>query len=242
MKNLSNFSARGFLTVPVAIVIAGLIIGVSVIYAIGARNVQPSLAADDDVPEDAGASAIDNVKPITDADHILGPKDALVKIIEFSDTECPFCKRFHLTMQDVVKEYDGKVAWAYRHFPLESLHSKAKKEAQATECAAELGGNEKFWEYTNRLYEVTPSNDGLDPAELANIAAYVGLDVAKFNACLASGKQAGKVDAMYQDAVASGGRGTPYSIVISPSGKKSTINGALPLASVKAIVDAALEE
>ena len=68
-----------------------------------------------------------------------------------------------------------KVAWVYRHFPISGLHSKSLKEAEATECAANLGGNSKFWEYTNKLYEVTPSNDKLDPKELTNIAKQVGL-------------------------------------------------------------------
>jgi len=107
------------------------------------------------------------------ADNALA--NAPVKIVEFSDTECPFCKRFHTTMQQVVKDSNGQVAWVYRHFPLDQLHSKARKEAEATECAAELGGNEKFWAYLNRLMEVTPANDGLDLAELPVIAAYVGL-------------------------------------------------------------------
>jgi len=116
-----------------------------------------------------------NMKPVSDGDHILGDKNAPVKIVEFSDTECPFCKRFHTTMQQVVKDNNGQVAWVYRHFPLDQLHSKARKEAEATECAAELGGNEKFWAYLNRLMEVTPANNGLDPAELLTIASYAGL-------------------------------------------------------------------
>ena len=123
---------------------------------------------------DIEASLI-NMKPISDSDHILGDKNAPVKIVEFSDTECPFCKRFHTTMQQVVKDSNGQVAWVYRHFPLDQLHSKARKEAEATECAAELGGNEKFWAYLNRLMEVTPANNGLDPAELLTIASYAGL-------------------------------------------------------------------
>ena len=123
---------------------------------------------------DIEASLI-NMKPISDSDHILGDKNAPVKIVEFSDTECPFCKRFHTTMQQVVKDSNGQIAWVYRHFPLDQLHSKARKEAEATECAAEMGGNEKFWAYLNRLMEVTPANNGLDPAELLTIAAYVGL-------------------------------------------------------------------
>lgn len=239
MKNIF-IDRRGQLSVPLAIIVAGLIIGISVIYAVGKKSVVPTVAGDDEPAADATANVLDKVRTIAEDEHILGDSDAPVKIIEYSDTECPFCKRFHATMQDVVKEYDGKVAWVYRHFPLDTLHPKARKESEATECAAELGGNEKFWAYINRLYEVTPSNNGLAASELPNIAAYVGLDAAKFNECLSSGRQAQRVAKDYNEAVAAGGRGTPYSVVISASGKKTTIPGALPLESVKQLVDEAL--
>lgn len=95
----------------------------------------------------------------------LGEEENSVYVIEYSDLECPFCKRFHEAMLEVMKEFDTRgqeVTWIYRHFPLDQIHSQARKEAEATECAAELGGNEAFWNYTNKLFEITPSNDGLD--------------------------------------------------------------------------------
>lgn len=241
IEDMKSFlmSRKGQLSVPLAIIVAGLIIGISVIYAVGKKSVTGPIV--DDVSDvDATANVLDKVRAIAEDEHVLGDKGAPVKIIEYSDTECPFCKRFHETMNQLVAEYDGKVAWVYRHFPLDTLHPKARKESEATECAAELGGNEKFWGYINRLYEVTPSNNGLDPAELSNIATYVGLDVAKFNECLSSGRQTQRVAKDYNEAVAAGGRGTPFSVVISASGKKTTIPGALPLESVKEIVDEAL--
>src|SRR5207249_6414117 len=81
-------------------------------------------------------------------------------------------------------EKDGKVVWVYRHFPIDSLHSKARKEAQASECAAALGGNEAFWAYSDKLFEVTPSNNRLDLAQLPRIAQEIGLDRAQFETCL----------------------------------------------------------
>ena len=69
-------------------------------------------------------------------------------------------------MQKIVADYKGQVAWVYRHFPIDSLHSRARKEAEATECANEFGGNTVFWQYLDKIFELTPSNDGLDPAEL----------------------------------------------------------------------------
>ncbi|MCK9352115.1 MAG: thioredoxin domain-containing protein [Candidatus Paceibacterota bacterium] len=105
-----------------------------------------------------------NIPPVTANDRITGNIDAPIKIVDYSDTECPFCKRFHQTMLDIMKEYgaSGKVAWVYRHFPLDGLHQKARYEAEAAECAFEQGGNTKFWEYLDLMFKVTPSNDGLD--------------------------------------------------------------------------------
>lgn len=106
--------------------------------------------------------------PVTEKDHISGNPQAELMLVEYSDPECPFCKRFHETMMQVMKEYgtQGKVAWIYRHFPLDAIHSKARKEAEAIECAGELGGNDKLWAYLNKLEEITPANNQLDPALL----------------------------------------------------------------------------
>ena len=179
--------------------------------------------------------------PVTEKDWVKGNRDAKISVVEYSDTECPFCKRHHPTMQQLVAEYDGKVNWVYRHFPLTQLHPKAPKEAEATECAGELGGNTAFWKYIDRLFEITPANNGLDPAELPKIAQYVGLDVKKFEACLNSGKYAQHVTDDENDAVAAGGRGTPYSVILGAQGQKVPIPGALPYASVKQLIDGVLQ-
>jgi protein-disulfide isomerase len=191
--------------------------------------------------------AMSRVKPVDEKDHIVGDPNATVKVIEFSDFECPFCKGFHTTMKKLMEEYgkDGKVAWVYRHFPIDELHSKARKEAQAAECAGELGGNEAFWAYADRLFEVTPSNNRLDLALLPKIAEDTGLDRAKFESCLQGdergGKYAAHIEANRQDATASGGSGTPWSVVIGPKGKVLAINGAQPYRAAKAIIDEALK-
>jgi protein-disulfide isomerase len=109
-----------------------------------------------------------NLDPVTEKDHIFGNPQAEMVIVEYSDLECPFCKRFHETMIQIMSEYgkEGKVAWVYRHFPLDAIHSKARREAEAVECAGELGGNDKFWAYVNKLVEITPSNNQLDASLL----------------------------------------------------------------------------
>ena len=94
-------------------------------------------------------------------------------VVEYSDFECPFCKQFHATLQQVLKDFDGKVRWSYKHLPLESLHSKALRESMASECAAK---QDKFWEYADQIFTKTSSNDSLPDEELFTIADAVGLD------------------------------------------------------------------
>ncbi len=240
-KKNNYYKITGSLDVPTAIIIAGAIISISLIYALGknsgSNSSAPLAQIKDAVIEN---KSFKNAKLVTNEDHIFGDPQAPITIIEFSDTECPFCKKFHETMHQIVKDYDGKVAWVYRHFPLDSLHSKARKEALATECAANLGGNAKFWAYLDRLVEITPSNDGLDLEELPRIAKYIGLDIEKFNSCLNSGKLDNLVEAQYQDGLTAGAEGTPYSIIIKNGEPVNTIEGAYPYGSIKQSIDKAL--
>lgn len=230
-------SPKNNLALPIAIVIAGALIAGAMIYN-GDRNTVANAGS-----ESGQKGSLDQMIPVTAEDHIRGNADAPVKIVEYSDTECPFCKRFHTTMQEVMNEYGstGKVAWVYRHFPIDQLHSKARKEAVATECAAELGGNDKFWAYLDRLMEITPANNGLDPAELPKIAQYVSLNVTKFNECLSSDRYVKKIEEHVQNAVDTGGQGTPWSIVVGKDDKKYPLSGAQPYASVKQLVELALQ-
>ena len=232
-----NKNNKGFLSVPIAIIVAGLIVAGAIVYSSGKKAVFNEPAGNQGANP---AKVAANMKAVGKDDHIFGDPKAKVKIVEFSDAECPFCKRFHPTLQKIVADYDGQVAWVYRHFPLDSIHSKARKEAEATECAAEVGGNDAFWKYLDRLLEVTPSNNGLSLAMLPAIAEYAGLDRTKFEECLNSGRHADRVQSDYEDAVATGGQGTPFSIVIAPNGDRLPVEGAQPYSSVKQVIDIAL--
>lgn len=224
--------------IPGAIVIAGLIIAGAIYYqgssSIGTSG-QPAAAG-----VEQSDLKLEKLRSIDAADHLLGNPQAPIKIIEYSDLECPFCKTFHQTMHQLVNEYPTEIAWVYRHFPLDQLHSKARKESEASECAYELGGHEKFWTYVDKIFEITPSNDGLDPARLPEVAEQIGLDRRAFETCLASGRQAERVDSDYQNVVLSGGRGTPFPVVIGPDGKKIALEGAIPFAGMKQLIDALL--
>ena len=185
------------------------------------------------------------LRPVSrERDHIRGDPAAPVALVEYSDFECPFCKRFHPTVKRLVSESKGQLKWVYRHFPLDELHpGKARKEAVASECAAELGGNDAFWKFTDRFFELTPSNNRTDvDTVLPQIASEIGLDKARFASCLTSGRHDRRIAEDAQDAGASGGRGTPWSIVVSKSGKAYPLSGAQPYAAVKQLVELALEK
>lgn len=185
------------------------------------------------------------MRPISEGrDHIRGSPAAPVTLVEYSDFECPFCKRFHLSARDLMKEYAGRVRWVYRHFPLDELHPvKARKEAAASECAAELGGNDAFWKFADRFYELTPSNNKTNiESVLPQIAREIGLDAAKFSSCLASGRHDKRVEEDVRNAIATGGRGTPWSLIVAKNGKTFPLSGAQPYAVMKQLVDLALQE
>lgn len=224
------------LSAPAAIIIAGLIVGGAVLYNGRAAGNQQ---ANTNPPAAEASFKPDAIRPFAETDHLRGNPEAPVVILEYSDLECPFCKLFHQTMEEVVKEYDGKVAWVYRHFPL-PIHAKAEKEAEATECVAKLGGETKFWDYADKIFSVTPSNNGLDLALLPKMAVELGVDQKQFEECLQSGEMAGKIKADLDNAVAAGGQGTPFSIIITKDGAKE-LGGAVPAAQLKTLIDQALK-
>lgn len=229
------------LAIPLAIIVAGGLMAGALYFS---NMKASSQAVKNQAVAHAGTPPIatGELRPITAEDHILGNPNADVVMVEYSDTECPFCKMFHPTLQRIMDQYgkDGKVAWVYRHFPIDQLHPKARKEAEATECANELGGSTKFWAYLNMVYDKTTSNNTLDPKQLPIIAKTVGLDVNAFNTCLSSGKYAAKVQADYTDAIKAGGQGTPYSVLITKDGVKTPISGAESYENVKSTIDALL--
>lgn len=178
---------------------------------------------------------------LTVADHVRGDKNAKVALIEYSDLECPFCKRFHPTMQQVMKEYGDKVKWVYRHYPL-SFHANAQKEAEASECAAKLGGNDVFWKYVDAILERTTSNGtGFALDQLGPLARELGLNESKFKTCLDDGEFSQKVKDQMAKGTEEGVTGTPGTIILAGNGNTQLVPGALPFDQIKPMIDAALK-
>jgi protein-disulfide isomerase len=181
-----------------------------------------------------------DLEKITERDHIKGSPNAQVVIVEYSDLECPFCKVFHKTMNTVINE-NKEISWVYRHFPIESLHKKALNEAVATECAWEAGGNEAFWKYIDKVFEITTSNDRLEETELPKIAELIDLDVKTFNDCLLTSSHKDKINQDLESGKKAGVRGTPKSFILKNGKVIDTIDGAQSINIVRGKVKEALE-
>lgn len=255
MQNKTSFSFPQELPkgLPQIIVIILLVAGA---YMLGSLQAKVSLLEKGvgTAPTAAGAGAApapaapaqpltaDDVPPVSDSDKVKGSRDAKVALIEYSDLECPFCKTFHATAQQIVDEYDGQVMWVWRHYPL-SFHVNAQKEAEAAECANELGGETAFWEYIDTMMARTTSNGtGFALDKLVPLAGEIGLNESRFQQCLDSGKYAQAVQDEMDGGTQAGVTGTPGNILINmETGETRLIPGALPFEQIKPEIDQMLE-
>lgn len=224
--------------IPVSIVIAGAFIAVAVFLTGGGGQ---GLAGQGDHNQGSdfgnnGSGTASSIRAFNDDDHVFGNPDAAVTIVEYSDYECPFCARLHPTLERIVAESDGEVNWVYRHFPLTSIHPNAEGSAIAAECVAELGGNDAFWSFSNVLFE---NQRTLRTDLYVSEATKLGIDEAAFRSCLTDSAIAQNVGEDFDEAVAAGGRGTPFSVIISANGEFFPFSGALPYEQLQPIVEEA---
>ena len=225
--------------IPIAVIIAGAIIAGAIIFT---NQASPKIV------DQAGVKATDvELREVDKDDHILGNPNAEVTIVEYSDFQCPFCQTFHTTMNQIMDEYgrDGKVAWVYRHHPLDdfygapsNLHPEARPAAIASECVAREKDNDAFWSYSNTLFD-NQAELGLDLYIQEAVA--LGIDRESFTECLNDEKI---LDLVIEDEQNGELRfGTPYSVAITSDGRNAVpINGALPYTAVKEIIDGLLAE
>jgi protein-disulfide isomerase len=158
-----------------------------------------------------------------------GPADAPVTIVEFSEFQCPFCRRVVPTLREVEARYRGRVRLVFRHFPL-ARHKDAPKAAEASECARDQG---RFWEMHDRLFE---NAERLAVGDLKSHARAVGLDGPAFDACLDSGRHEARWRRDLADAESYGASGTPMFFV---NGR--LISGAQPFAAFARVIDEELK-
>jgi protein-disulfide isomerase len=154
-----------------------------------------------------------------------GPATAPITIVEFSDFECPFCGRINPSIAEAVQTYGDHLRIVFRQFPL-NIHPRAQKAAEASLCANEQG---KFWQMHDLMFA---EQKKLEIADLKAKAGSLGVDQAKFDQCLDSGKFAAQVAADMSEGMKAGVTGTPALFI---NGR--FINGAVPFAELQRVID-----
>lgn len=226
------------LSAPQAILLGALIIGVAVIIAFGGSGEIDSKAKFSDDTFALGENQVQETPTLTFSpddqnEHVRGSRDADVFLVEYSDIDCPFCRRFHPVMQEIMSMYGKDIAWVYRQFPLTSLHPNAYEKAKATECVAQIAGNDAFWTYLDTLFGTDVS-----PEQLSATAVAQGVDKAAFDACMASDEIEAKIEEDIASGKKAGVQGTPFTAVINVKTKsQDTLPGALPLEQATGIID-----
>ena len=148
-----------------------------------------------------GSDRID--PPVGERDHALGSTDAPVTLVEYGDYECPYCGRAHPVVKELRERMGQRLRFVFRHFPLDSVHPRARRAAEAAEAAASQG---RFWEIHDLLYE---NQEQLGDEDLRRYAAELGLDVRRFAEDLSEHRHAGRVQEDRRGGEASGVGGTP---------------------------------
>lgn len=241
------------LAIPIAIVIGFGLIAAAIYFSglqVGDENAKTGNSNESLMDSDSSKSLIN---PVTEEDNIIGDPNAKIILVEYSDYDCPFCRIFHDTMTRIMDEYadTGEVAWVYRQFPIQSLHPNAPQLSEASECVAELGGNDAFWDFTNALYdsrEISYDQNGrvtgvesTDMTRLSEFVGAAGVNQGEFDDCLESAATRDKVAEDFNNGAAIGVTGTPHTVVLF-DGKQGVINGAQPYEGVKQMIDGLLAQ
>jgi len=216
------------LAIPISIVIAGLLISGAVLYS----RILPGFNLAGQIQKNSQATDIVEVNE--DDDPFLGSENAKITIIEFSDYQCPFCRRFWTdSLPQLKEEYinTGKVKFVYRDFPLSSIHPAAQAGAEAAECAKDQG---KYWEMHDKLFQ---EQSRLGSDDLKKWAAEIGLNGQEFNQCFDSRKYKSEVEKDHSDGVKAGVTGTPTFFI---NGRK--VVGAVQYQTLKSIIEEELNK
>lgn len=164
-----------------------------------------------------------------DPDRVLGDPAAPITIVEFSDFECPYCRKVQPVLKQLLSKYEGRVKLSFRDYPLSNLHPQASKAAEAARCAGEQG---KFWEYHDLLFAAAR----LDPAGLTEHARTLELNDKQFDSCLETDRFKAKVEEGRQAGSRVGINGTPAFFI-----NGVFLNGAQPASAFESLIDGELE-
>jgi protein-disulfide isomerase len=164
-----------------------------------------------------------------DPARLRGRSNAPVMIVEFSDFQCPFCRKVQATLRSVLAKYEGRVSLAYRDFPLRGMHGQAELAAESARCAGEQG---EFWEYHDLLFE---NPDKFNRNSLMELARNLKLNEKQFDGCLSGGKYRAKVEEDLQQGIRAGVLGTPGIFI-----NGILVSGAQPEATFERIIESEL--
>jgi protein-disulfide isomerase len=171
--------------------------------------------------------------PVGADDHILGPTNASVTLVEYGDYECPHCGRAHVVLQTVLSGLGDDVRFVFRNFPLAEVHPHAQVAAEAAESVAVHGGNDAFWVMHDALYE---NQDALETDDLLEYALAAGVEAAIVASDLASGAMTSRVRKDFRSGIRSGVNGTPTFFV---NGRRLSRDWTEPVAFAAALHEAA---
>ncbi len=215
------------LTPSLAILVAGVLIAGAVVFT-NTRSAPVAPTTNDSPITDTAVSAP------TAEDHIIGSATAPLVLIEYADLQCYYCSVANPTIQRLVTESEGKIAWVFRHLPLESIHPEARPSALASECVAEQLGNDGFWQFANTMYA---NQDKMNSKYYEDTAVGLGANLSQFKSCVASEKFADKIDIQGAEAAQNGARGTPFTILYDSRGQTG-VSGALPYPTFASVIKA----
>lgn len=216
---------------PIIIVVAGVLIAASIFFV--RSNSATPMKGD-----------LSQLRPVSTADHLVGNPEAAVIIVEYSDIDCQYCKQFHEALEQVMADYgtQGNLAWVYRHFPLIEAHPHAAAHAEAAECVASLGNPDLFFRFIDALHQAAPDANQFDPTKYGPVVTSLGVSVSDFQTCIEGSKFEKRVADDFDNAVAIGAGGAPYSVILIKGHEPIPVSGALPYQALKKIIDAALEK
>jgi len=163
---------------------------------------------------------VDLIESVTASDHRLGSLDARVEVVEYGDFECPNCKQAAPAVGMLLKRFEGRICFVYRHYPLEQVHRHALQAAEAAECAAAQG---RFWDMHRLLFD---NQQALELDDLRGYATQIGLDMARYAREMESHAHLERIRRDIDGGVKSGVRATPGFFI---AGKRQDVSFGLRL-------------
>lgn len=156
------------------------------------------------------------VRSLTADDHVQGDRNAPFQLIVYSDFSCPYCKSFFsTTLPRLQAQYGSQIVIVFRHLPLIAIHPRAFREAEASECAADIAGEDAFWEFEQQMYAHPDFENGLSDSQLTSLVSNIGIDATRFAACMASGAVGERIRKDMTEAAVAGLNYTPTTVLKS---------------------------